>query len=110
MAERLTHRGRRTYNNRSNQKMIKRTPGNKLVYVRRKKSPIVAKCAECKMKLHGIVAKRGRELQSLPKCQRTVARMYGGYLCSKCLSLRIIDSFLTEEEKVLESKNVAELK
>lgn len=104
MSERLTHRGRRTYNTRSNQKIIKRTPGNKLVYVRKPKPGCVAKCVECKIQLHGIAVGRPTALRRLPKSRRTVARAYGGNMCSKCLNLRIIDTFLSEEENILKTE------
>ena len=104
MSERLTHRGRRTYNNASNQKKIRRTPGNKLVYIPRKKSGIVPKCMKCTTRLHGIDICRPAKLARMRKSQRTVARTYGGNLCGRCLEDRILDAFLTSEEKVISKK------
>lgn len=108
MSQRLTHRGRRTYNNANNQKKIRRTPGNKLVYIPKKKSGVAPKCVNCHIKLGGISTCRPAKLARMRKSQRTVTRAYGGNLCGGCLKTRIVDSFLLSEEKLLEQKNVGE--
>lgn len=106
MANRLTHRGRRTYNNASNQKKIVRTPGNKLVYIPKKKRGPVPKCISCASRLNGIEACRPSKLARIKKMRRTVKRTYGGNLCGSCLENRILDTFLASEEKAI-SQNPA---
>lgn len=101
MVQHLTHRGRRTYNNASNQKKIRRTPGNRRVYIPKKKPGKVPKCVKCRSKLRGIDICRPAAFARLRKSQRTVARTYGGNLCGSCLENRILDAFLTAEEQLL---------
>ena len=108
MSQRLTHRSRRTYNTASNQKEIRRTPGNKLVYIPKKKRGVVPHCIKCDKKLNGIAIARPSELGRMKKSQRTVNRTFGGNLCGRCLSDRILGVFLGGEEKVLKSATVAE--
>ena len=107
MSERLTHRGRRTYNNASNQKKIRRTPGNKLVYIPKKKAGIVPKCMVCTARLNGIDTCRQAKLARMRKSQRTVKRTYGGNLCGECLESRILNAFLASEEKIISQKQSA---
>ena len=59
------------------------TPGGKTVLHYTRRAPQKAKCAICKGELHGLA----RELNSkkLSKSQKTVARPFGGNLCSKCM-------------------------
>ncbi|MBI5393237.1 50S ribosomal protein L34e [Candidatus Woesearchaeota archaeon] len=60
------------------------TPGNRNVlhYWRRNPSPL--KCRLCKVVLKGIPRVRSNALRQLAKSKKTVARPYGGNLCSKC--------------------------
>lgn len=97
-AERLTHRGRRTYNNASNKKKIRITPGGRRVYLPEKKKGIVAKCSKCKVKLNGISCLRPSERSKVKKSFYSVSRLYGGKFCSECLKSRIIEKFLLSEE------------
>ena len=104
MAEQLTHRGRRTYNNASNRKKIRRTPGNRRVYLPYKKGGVIPKCITCKGRLNGIDVCRQAKISRIRKSQRTVTRTYGGNLCGSCLSERIIGAFLDSEERTLAEK------
>lgn len=104
MTQHVTHRGRRTYNNASNQKKIRRTPGNKLVYIPKKKFGIMPKCNACKARLHGIDMCNTSKFSRLRKSQRTVTRAYAGNLCGTCLETRILGAFLGLEENILSKK------
>lgn len=66
-------------------KVKKRTPGGRIVVHLKKKKPKIARCAICKKPLHGIPRLRPKELKKLPKTKKRPERLYGGYLCSKCL-------------------------
>jgi len=70
--------------NRKRRRVQVKTPGGRNVtrYLRRK--PGKAKCSLCKKELHGI-PRSGR----LTKSQKSVARPYGGNLCSRCMREKI---------------------
>lgn len=59
-------------------------PTKRVVIRKRKKKPQIPKCAICKKPLHGIPRLRGSELKKLAKSEKSVERVYGGYLCSRC--------------------------
>ncbi|OIR58886.1 MAG: 60S ribosomal protein L34 [Amphiamblys sp. WSBS2006] len=90
----ITRRRRAPYNTRSNKIRPVRTPGGKLVaqYVpKRGKIPV---CGGCKKTLHGIKQARPAAFKRMKKSSRTVARTYGGVLCSKCTRSKILLSVL----------------
>ena len=51
-------------------------------YIRRKPSQL--KCALCKAPLSGIPRLRPKRMHNIPKSKLSVARPYGGSLCSRC--------------------------
>lgn len=92
---------RQPYITRSNRYKIVKTPSKKLVTRKIKKLGKVPSCGDCKKKLQGITPARPAAFARLKKSQRTVARVYGGVLCSTCVQERVMMSFLSEEEKIL---------
>jgi large subunit ribosomal protein L34e len=66
-------------------KVMKRTPGGKTVKRYLRRLPQVAKCANCKKALHGIPRMTRQQAKGAAKSTKTVARPYGGNLCSKCM-------------------------
>ncbi|XP_067930700.1 large ribosomal subunit protein eL34-like [Watersipora subatra] len=101
MAQRLRYRRRLSYNTKSNQVKISKTPGGKLVYLYRKKRGSISKCGDCKEKLHGITPARPKELSRMTRRLKTVTRAYGGSRCHKCVRTRIVRAFLIEEQKIV---------
>ncbi len=73
------------FKSRSYRRISKRTPknGSKVFHERRK--PGKAVCAICGKELHGVKINLTSEVRKFAKSQRTVARPYGGYICSDCL-------------------------
>lgn len=65
-------------------------PSGKTVTHYRRAKPQKHKCANCLAELNGIPAKVNPK--KLTKSQRTVARPFGGHLCSKCSRLVIKDN------------------
>lgn len=114
MVQRLTYRRRLSYNTPSNKVHVVKTPGGRLTYHYTAKRVNVSKCGDCKQPLRGIPALPSHKLKLLPKCQRTVARAYGGSRCHSCVRSRILRSFLVEEQKIVKmvqkSKAAAETK
>merc|ERR1711860_320983 len=94
-------RRRLSYNTKSNQRRVSKTPGGRLVYLYKKKKGSVPKCGDCKIKLAGITPARPLELMSLSKRHKTVTRVYGGSRCHKCVRNRIVRAFLIEEQKIV---------
>ncbi len=70
---------------RSLKRIKRKTPGKKTVTHYRRKTPNVAKCAKCGNELKGIPRLRSAKLKNTTKSQKSVARPYGGNLCSKCM-------------------------
>lgn len=66
-------------------KVVKRrTPTGRIVLVKERKRPKVAKCAICKKPLHGVPTRIPSEIRKLPKSKRRPSRPFGGYLCGSC--------------------------
>jgi len=85
-------------------RMIKRkTPSGKLTVIVKKKKGKPMKCAICKRTLNGIVRVHPRDLSRINKSQKRVSRIYGGYLCHRCLE-RLLKR---EARKSLMLKNIS---
>eukprot|EP01057_Protomagalhaensia_wolfi_P001319 Protomagalhaensia_wolfi_Nauph_80__1318@NODE_178_length_3281_cov_479_197717_g134_i0_p4_GENE_NODE_178_length_3281_cov_479_197717_g134_i0NODE_178_length_3281_cov_479_197717_g134_i0_p4_ORF_typecomplete_len136_score22_12Ribosomal_L34e/PF01199_18/7_3e34Ribosomal_L34e/PF01199_18/1_5e03Neur_chan_memb/PF02932_16/0_094_NODE_178_length_3281_cov_479_197717_g134_i0491898 len=95
----LHYRGRNTHNSPSNQVRIVRTPGNKLVYLKRKKNGNAPSCADCRHTLHGVTAVHPAKLHRVTKSRKTVSRSYGGNRCGSCVKKRILRAFLYDEKR-----------
>ncbi|MEM0325342.1 MAG: 50S ribosomal protein L34e [Nanopusillaceae archaeon] len=63
----------------------RKTPSGKITIIIKKKKGDYAKCAICKKILNGVVREHPRDLARINKTQKRVSRIYGGYLCHKCL-------------------------
>jgi len=101
MGKRLTYRRRLSYNTTSNKTKVSKTPGNRLVYLYRKKLGSIPSCGDCHEKLRGITPARPREKSRLSKRFKTVTRTYGGARCASCVRDRIVRAFLIEEQKIV---------
>lgn len=97
----LTYRRRLSYNTKSNQTRVSKTPGGKLVVLYTSKAGKVARCGDCGTDLLGLKSARPKELAKMSKRQKTVTRAYGGSRCSSCVRERVVRAFLTEEQKIV---------
>jgi large subunit ribosomal protein L34e len=66
-------------------RIIRKTPGARLVFHYLHKGPVKAKCAKCGSLLHGTPNKRAIDMKRLSKTERRPSRPFGGVLCSKCM-------------------------
>ncbi|TNJ26744.1 Ribosomal protein L34 [Giardia muris] len=89
-----------TYRTRSHRYRVVRTPKGKLTARRIWKIPHAPKCAETGKTIQGIPRVHPRRLT---KSQRTVARPFGGKLCANALREKILEAFLSEENKLMQS-------
>ncbi|ORX52990.1 60s ribosomal protein l34-b [Piromyces finnis] len=101
MVQRVTFRRRLSYNTKSNNNRVVKTPGNRLVFHHISKNAKVPRCAESGVPLSGIKALRPRKYQSISKTKKHVNRAYGGNLSASCVRSRIIRAFLIEEQKIV---------
>ena len=69
-----------------------KTPGGRVVTHYRKRNPPTAKCGICKKPLQGLPRLRAIVLKRTPKSYKSVARKYGGNLCSHCSRKSILES------------------
>ncbi len=69
---------------------IRKTPGGSLKFHYEKPKRGKDKCAICKEELRGTYHGRG----SFSKSFRRVKRIYGGYLCHRCLEKMIINEVI----------------
>ncbi len=63
----------------------RRTPSGRITVLIKKKKGSYTKCAICKRPLNGVVRAHPRDLARINKTQKRVSRIFGGYLCHKCL-------------------------
>jgi large subunit ribosomal protein L34e len=67
-------------------RIIKRkTPSGRITIIVKKKKGNPPRCAICKRPLQGVVRAHPSDLARINKTQKRVSRIYGGYLCHKCL-------------------------
>ncbi|KAF2090261.1 ribosomal protein L34e [Saccharata proteae CBS 121410] len=100
-SNRLTYRRRASYNTKSNNVRVIKTPGGKLRYLHIKKRGTAPKCGDCGSKLSGVPALRPREYATISRPQKTVQRAYGGSRCANCVKDRVVRAFLIEEQKIV---------
>jgi len=79
---------------RNEKRHLVRVPSGKVVIHYEKEKRNKDKCAMCKNELRGVYHGYG----NLSKSSRVVKRIYGGYLCHKCL------------QKLIEEKVISEIK
>merc|ERR1711976_780779 len=103
MAQRQTYRRRLSYNTKSNQTKVVKTPGGRLVYHYKKKQGTIpkSKCGGCIVRLQGITPSRPMQRSKMTKRLKTVSRPYGGVHCHTCVRDRIVRAFLIEEQKIV---------
>ncbi len=80
---------RPTHRTYSKRRVYRRTPGGRTVVHYRSRKPGWARCALCGRPLNGVPRLRSSELRRLAKTEKRPERPYGGYLCHKCLALRL---------------------
>ena len=99
---RVTYRRRKSYNTRSNKIRKVKTPGGRLVahYVR-KHAKGVQTALKTNSKLTGLPKLRNPQYKNIAKCQRTIARPYGGVLTPQDVKDKILRAFLIEEVKIV---------
>lgn len=74
---------------------VKTTTKNVIHYRQRNRS--IAKCAVTKKPLRGIPRMTNRQFKNLNKCQKTVARPYGGYMSHTALKIKILNDMVFTE-------------
>lgn len=89
-----------TYRTRSHRYRLVRTQSGRLSARRIKKMPHAPRCSETGKTIAGIPRVNPRHLK---KNQRTVARIFGGKLCANALREKILEAFLSEENKLMQS-------
>jgi len=68
-----------------------RIPGGKTVTHYKKRNRNIEKCAICKKPLRGIPRLTNQKFKNLNKTQKTISRMYGGYICHSCLTKKLLE-------------------
>lgn len=80
------------YKSRRRKKQIfVKVPGGRTVVQYREKKTAHARCAVCGAVLKGIACERHLKMKNMAKSRKTVARRYGGCLCSRCARKKIIE-------------------
>ena len=74
----------------SMRKISKKTPGGRVVIHYTKKKPSKAKCSQCGAELKGVPRLRPYKMENTPKTKKRPQRPFGGVLCSKCTTKKII--------------------
>ena len=72
------------YRSRTLRRVKVKVPGGAVKLHYRKRKPSITKCGKCKSPLKGIPRLRPVKMQNISKSQKTVARPFGGNLCSSC--------------------------
>ena len=108
MVQRLTYRRRTPYNTKSNKTKVSKTPGGRLVFLKRKKRGSVPKCGDTGVTLKGVSAvitgelravllilmqirpARPQHLSKMTKRLKTVSRTYGGVLSAHAVKDRCV--------------------
>jgi len=70
---------------RSRKRVSVRLPGGRTTIHYKREKPKPARCARCGEKLGGVPRLNPAEMRKLPHSRRRPERMYGGYLCPRCL-------------------------
>lgn len=77
------------HRSRSLRRIYMKTPGGKTTIHYEKRKPSLAVCAICGKPLNGVPRLRSSKLSKLPKSLKRPERMFGGVICSRCLSILI---------------------
>ena len=84
--------------------VVRRTPGGRITVLIKKKKGKMSRCALCKEKLRGVARDHPRYLRKYPKSQKRVSRIFGGYLCHRCLERLIKEEVRKEALKILSTQ------
>ena len=105
MVQRVTYRRRLSYNTASNRIRKVRTPGSRVLvhYIQKKANGVRAPhdSCDCGKRVNGIPKLNSAAHARISRRQTTVPRAYGGVLCPRRVTQRIIRAFLLEEMKVV---------
>jgi len=66
-------------------RIVRKTPGARLVFHYLHKGPAKARCAKCSSPLHGTPSKRAFMMEGMAKTKKRPSRPFGGVLCSSCM-------------------------
>lgn len=80
------------YRSRTLRRVYKRTPGNGVKLVYKKRKPSGAQCAACGVVLKGTLRERVPVMRNLPRSKKRPERPYGGVLCSRCMRRKLIEA------------------
>ena len=83
------------HRSRTYRRVKTRLPGGDTIIQYKKRTPKVAKCANCGAELKGIPRLRDYKMKKVGKSKKSVERPYGGNLCSKCAR-----SLIKEEARI----------
>lgn len=75
---------------RSKRRLLRKTPGGRIVMHFVKRLPSKARCAHCGDELLAVPSFRNTEMRNLAKSSKRPERMFGGNLCSSCSRREII--------------------
>ncbi|EZG43222.1 ribosomal protein L34 [Gregarina niphandrodes] len=99
----ILNRSRSTYRTRTNKTKLVRTPGNRLARHRIAPKHSVPHCPISGLKLSGLPGKPRSTYGRMPKCQRSVARAYGGHFSHRVVREKILKAFFTYEKMCVQS-------
>lgn len=77
---------------RSMRRVAVKLPGNRVRVHYRKRKPDRAICAECGAKLNGVPRERPYKMSNMPKTKKRPERPFGGYLCTRCMRKKILQT------------------
>ena len=76
---------------RSRRMVFVKVPGNRTVIQFRERKPKAARCANCGAVLGGVPRERPFRMKKMAKSRKRPSRIYGGYLCTRCVRKKIIE-------------------
>lgn len=78
------------HKSRTMRRVLRRTPGKKVVMHYMLRKPARASCASCGKQLAGVPRARPAVMRNLPKTAKRPERPFGGVLCSACTRKEMI--------------------
>lgn len=76
---------------RSRRMIFVKVPGGRTVVHFKERKPKRARCAGCGAVLGGTIRERPYKMANMAKSKKRPSRVYGGYLCTKCVRKKIIE-------------------
>ncbi len=86
------------FRSRTFRRVYTRTPGSNVVIHYKKRKPSKQKCANCSAILKGLKSDIPSKINKQTKSRKTIKRMFGGFLCSKCSRREIINRTRNKNE------------